>query len=64
MWDLARPHTARPIRIEYEGVVYHVAIRGNERRELGKALVLCPRDNVGLSRSTSMKDARKKPEAY
>ncbi len=27
-------------------------------------LVLCPRNNVGLSRSASVKDARKKPEAY
>jgi hypothetical protein len=26
--------------------------------------VLCPRSNVGLSRSASVKDARKKPEAY
>ena len=26
--------------------------------------MLCPRDNVEISRSASMKDARKKPEAY
>ena len=25
---------ARPIRIEYEGAVYHVTIRGNERKAL------------------------------
>ena len=23
---------ARPIRVEYEGAVYHVTLRGNERR--------------------------------
>ena len=27
---------ARPIRIEYEGAVYHVTIRGNERKSLFK----------------------------
>jgi putative transposase len=27
---------ARPIRIEYEGAVYHVTIRGNERKALFK----------------------------
>ena len=27
---------ARPIRIEYEGAVYHVTIRGNERKPLFK----------------------------
>ena len=27
-----RPNTARPIRIEFEGAVYHVTARGNERR--------------------------------
>ena len=25
---------ARPIRIEYEGAVYHVTIRGNDRKAL------------------------------
>ncbi len=27
---------ARPIRIEYEGAVYHVTIRGNERKAMFK----------------------------
>ena len=27
---------ARPIRIEYEGAVYHVTLRGNERRPIFK----------------------------
>ena len=27
---------ARPIRIEYEGAVYHVTIRGNERKAIFK----------------------------
>ena len=27
-------HMARPIRIEYEGAVYHVIARGNERRKI------------------------------
>jgi REP element-mobilizing transposase RayT len=25
---------ARPLRIEFEGVVYHVTARGNERRKI------------------------------
>ncbi len=25
---------ARPLRIEYEGAVYHVTLRGNQRREI------------------------------
>ena len=27
---------ARPIRIEYEGAVYHVTLRGNERKAIFK----------------------------
>jgi len=27
---------ARPIRLEYEGAVYHITIRGNERKALFK----------------------------
>ena len=27
-------HITRPIRIEYEGAIYHVTARGNERREI------------------------------
>jgi putative transposase len=25
---------ARPLRVEYEGAVYHVAVRGNERQAI------------------------------
>jgi len=28
---------ARPLRIEYEGAVYHVTLRGNNRRIIFKA---------------------------
>ena len=27
---------ARPLRLEYEGAIYHVTVRGNDRRDIFK----------------------------
>ena len=40
----------RPQRIEYEGAVYHVTARGNERR----AIFLDDRDGISLTDRHSM----------
>ncbi|MBL7188703.1 MAG: transposase [Phycisphaerae bacterium] len=49
---------ARPIRIEYEGAVYHVTIRGNERRAIFKTDADRERFLTVLSESVERYDVR------
>ena len=50
---------ARPIRIEYEGAVYHVTLRGNERKSIFKTDADRERFIRALSDSVDRFDIRK-----